>query len=251
MIDLHCHLLPGVDDGPADPAAAVEQARTHLEAGVDTVVCTPHVSHAYRNTADGIARATDDLRGHLREASAPLSIQAGAEVSLARAVELDDGELARLHLGGGEWLLLEPPIGSEVPRMEQFVASIHGRGHRVLLAHPERCAAFHRSPDLLRVMVEGGAAVQLTAGSLTGQFGRTAQKLARGFVEAGLVHVVASDAHDAHHRPPGLAAPMAAAGLEGLVDWACHDVPAAMLGGQPLPSAPALPRVRRGRFFRR
>lgn len=252
MIDLHCHLLPGVDDGPADLAASVEQARVHVAAGVSTVACTPHVNHGYANTAESIAAATADLRRDLQEAGVPLVLLAGAEVSLARAIELPDDELAGLHLGDSDWLLLEPPLGSEVPRMAQLIKGLSARGHRILIAHPERCAAFHRDDALLTELVADGALAQITAGSLAGGFGRTVQKLASSMVDAGLVHVIASDAHDPERRAPGLAGPLAAAKLESLTEWACQAVPAAMLAGEAIPPRPAgLPRAGRRRLFGR
>ncbi|MDO9354633.1 MAG: CpsB/CapC family capsule biosynthesis tyrosine phosphatase [Solirubrobacteraceae bacterium] len=252
MIDLHCHLLPGIDDGPADVATALEQARAHVEAGIDTVVCTPHVSHNHANTSAGIAEAVAAFQAALDGAQIPLAVKAGAEVSLSRAIEMDDDELTALHLGGSPYLLLEPPLGSEVPRLAQLVKGLASRGHKILVAHPERCAAFHRDDKLLAELVKDGAIVQLTAGSLAGDFGRTVQKLALSMASQGLVHVVASDAHDPTRRPPGLAAPMATAKLEGLTAWACQDVPAAVLAGQPLPERPAgaTPKTKRRLFGR-
>lgn len=243
MIDLHCHLLPGIDDGPADVASAVEQARAHVAAGVETVVCTPHVSHGYANTSTGIAAATASFGNDLEQAGVPLQLLHGAEVSLSRAIEMPDDELTALHLGGSGWLLLEPPLGSEVPRLAQLVKGLSSRGHRILVAHPERCAAFHRDDDLLAELVKDGALVQLTAGSLNGQFGRTVQKLAASMVNRGLVHVIASDAHDPSHRAPGLAGPLAEAKLDALTEWATTAVPAAMLAGETIPPRPELPRA--------
>lgn len=251
MIDLHCHLLPGIDDGPADVGVALEQARVHVAAGVTTVVCTPHVSHNYANTAVGIAAATAAFRDDLAQAGVPLSVLHGAEVSLSRAIEMPDPELSALHLGGGGYLLLEPPLGSEVPRLAQLVKGLASRGHRILVAHPERCAAFHRDDDLLAEIVKDGALVQITAGSLSGGFGRTVQKLASSMVNRGLVHVIASDAHDPIRRGPGLAGPLAEAKLEPLREWACLQVPAAILSGADLPPRPELPKAGRRRLFGR
>lgn len=238
MIDLHCHLLPAIDDGPAELAGALAQAGLHLNAGVGTVVCTPHVSHGYRNSSASIRASLEAFAAALERAGLDLQVLPGAEVSLSRAVEIDDDELTALHLGQGPWLLLEPPLASDVPRLEQLVAGIHARGHQILVAHPERCAAFHRDRDLLPALVRAGAAVQLTAGSLSGQFGRTVRKLALDMIDAELVHVVSSDAHDPENRSPGLSSHLANAGLDGLVDWACADVPLAMLDGRPLPPRP-------------
>lgn len=253
MIDLHCHLLPGIDDGPEDVAGALALARAQAAAGIRVVACTPHVAHGYpANSSSLIAGAFAALREQLADEQIELEIVPGAEVALIRALELGDDELAALHLGGssGSWLLLEAPLASEVPRLSQLVQGLQARGHRPLLAHPERCAAFHRDPKLLAELVDAGAAAQVTASSLTGDFGRTVQKLARGMVDAGLIHVVASDAHDARRRPPGLAEPLAEAGLGHLTEWATDAVPTAILAGLPLPPAPAAPR-RRGLLRRR
>ncbi|MBO9532876.1 MAG: hypothetical protein J7513_07885 [Solirubrobacteraceae bacterium] len=250
MIDLHCHLLPGVDDGPANVAEALDFAREQVAAGVHTVVCTPHASHGYpRNTGEAITGWTQSLAGDLAAAGIPLELRPGAEVALARAIELDDPELQALHLGDSGWLLLEPPLATDVPRLGSLVHTLQARGHKILLAHPERCAAFHNDPPLLAELVQHGARVQVTASALAGDFGRTVSRLAKAMVDADLVHVVSSDAHDARRRPPGLAAPLKAAGFAWLTEWACEQVPSALLAGEELPPRPAQPR--RGLFGRR
>ncbi|MEH3054993.1 MAG: hypothetical protein PGN13_13495 [Patulibacter minatonensis] len=250
MIDLHCHLLPGLDDGPADLEATFELARAQVSAGVEKVLCTPHVNHGYpANVSTAIIQRTQALRRSLHEAGIPLRIQAGAEVAVTKAVELDDTELELLHLGAGPWLLLEAPLSTDFPQLDGLVAGLRARGHEILLAHPERCALFHRDPALLAGLIARGAAAQVTATSLTGDFGRTVERFARSMVEDGLVHVIASDAHSARRRGPGLAGPLTEAGLDWLTDYACAAVPGAMLAGESLPGAPELPRKRR-RFGR-
>lgn len=252
MIDLHCHLLPGIDDGPAEPQASLDLARAQLAAGVDKVLCTPHVAHGYpANTGEAIIAAVQALRERLAAERIPLRIQAGAEVAIARAIDLDDDELTLLHLGASDWLLLEPPLSTDVPRLAQLVGGLQARGHKILIAHPERCAAFHQNPKLLAELVTGGAMAQLTAASLTGQFGRTVARLARTMVDEGVVHVIASDAHDARRRAPGLAEPLAEAGLDWLTEWACQAVPHAMLAGEPIPPRPAAARGGRRGLLRR
>lgn len=251
MIDLHCHLLPGIDDGPPTMEASLEQARLHVAAGVETVVCTPHVSQSYGNTAESIAAGVVELQGALDEAGIALKVLPGAEVSLSRAIALSDDELTALHLGGSGWLLVEPPLGSDVPRLAQIIGGLQGRGHKVLVAHPERCAAFHHDHDLLAELVANGALVQITATSFTGQFGRTVERLARTMLDQDLVHVVASDAHDAVGRPPGLAGPLTEAKLEQLSPWSTQEVPAAMLAGTDIPPGPSIAAKGRRSFFRR
>ena len=252
MIDLHCHLLPGVDDGPPDEAATFAIARAQVAAGVDKALCTPHAGHGYPgNTGQAIIDATAALRTRLADEGIPLRVQAGAEVALSRAIELPDEELTLFHLGASDWLLLEPPLSTDVPRLEALVQGLQTRGHKILIAHPERCAAFHHDPKLLGELVRNGALAQITAGSLAGQFGRTVAKLARTMVDEGVAHVVASDAHDAERRAPGLAGPLAEAGLEWFTEWACHDVPLAMLAGDPIPPRPEPARGQRRSLLRR
>lgn len=252
MIDLHCHQLPGIDDGPEDQAAALALARAQVAAGIDTVVCTPHVSHSYpRTTSTVIAERVAALQDVLAAEQIPLRLLTGGEVALARALELEDDELASLRLGRSPWLLLEAPLATDVPRLGSLIRGLQSRGHKLLLAHPERCMAFHQHPALLGELVEGGARAQITARSLTGDYGRTVEKLARGMVNDGLVHVIASDAHNDARRPPGLAGPLEEAGLGYLTPWATREVPQAMLDGADLPPAPAGKPKRRGLFSRR
>ncbi|MDX8151053.1 CpsB/CapC family capsule biosynthesis tyrosine phosphatase [Patulibacter brassicae] len=238
MIDLHCHILPGIDDGPEELVESLEMARRHVAAGVDTVIATPHVSWDHRNTAEGIAEATARLQRALDVEQIPLRVLAGAEVALTRAVELPHEELQALTLGGGPWLLLEAPIALDAPGTDALVEVVRDHGVEVLLAHPERCASFHSDPELLARLVDAGCTAQVTAGALVGSFGRTVQALARRFVEQGHVHVVASDAHDPERRAPGLLEPLVAGGYGELAQWMTADVPRALLVGGEVPERP-------------
>ncbi|WP_210494584.1 CpsB/CapC family capsule biosynthesis tyrosine phosphatase [Patulibacter sp. SYSU D01012] len=249
MIDLHCHILPGVDDGPDDLEGSLAMAREHVARGVRTVVATPHVSWDYRTTADEIAHAVDALGDALREEGIPLTVLPGAEVALTRAVDLTREELAALTLAGGRWLLLEAPIAVDAPGLEGMIGMVQGRGVRVLLAHPERCAGFHGDPELLGRLVRGGCLGQVTASALTGAFGRTVEAAARRYVELGWVHVASSDSHDAVGRAPGLDGPVVAAGYEALAGWLTDAVPTALLAGDPPPERPAFTARRAKRRF--
>jgi protein-tyrosine phosphatase len=252
VIDLHCHILPGIDDGPDDLAGSVAMAREHVARGTTTVVATPHVSWDHPNTAEIVAAGVADVNAALRAEGVPLEVLAGAEVALTRAVDMTAEQLADLRLGNGPWLLLEAPISVDSPGIEGLVGIVQSRGVRVLLAHPERCASFHTDPELLERLVAGGCLAQVTAGALNGFFGRTVQAAARRYVDAGLVHVVASDSHDAAHRVPGMRDDMEAAGYAPLTDWMASDVPRAMLDGVPVPPRPAFEpsRPKRRRFWR-
>ncbi len=242
-IDLHSHVLPGIDDGPGDVEGSLAILRAAGAAGTTTLLATPHVSGRYRNDADTIAAAAGRLAAARGEADGDVEVVLGAEVAYTRVAELADTELERLRLGDGPWVLLEPPFSSVVPGLDATVAELHHRGHRVLLAHPERCPAFHRDPEAVRSLVAAGALTSLTSGSLSGQFGSQARRLALALLDAGLAHNVASDAHDAVARPPSLRPELEGAGLGALEEWLTQEVPAAILAGGGIPRRPATPAV--------
>ncbi len=238
MIDLHFHLLPGIDDGPADIDGAVELARAAARAGTKTVVATPHVSWNYPNDAATIARTADALRTRLHEEGVLLEVLDGAEIAMTRVADISPGELGRLRLGTSRWILLEPPFTAVAAGVDAIVGELQDNGNRVLLAHPERCVAFRRDPAMLRRLVEGGALTSVTAGSLVGDFGAEIMTFARELVREEMVHNVASDAHDLVRRPPVLIETLRNAGLEALTTWLTEGVPRALLDDTDLPPRP-------------
>jgi protein-tyrosine phosphatase len=251
VIDLHAHILPGVDDGPASIEEAVELARAAVDAGTRVLAATSHVSHMFPTDPHVFPARLAEVRDALRDAGVGLEVVPGGELALSRVAELDDGALRELALGGGPYLLVECPFSPVSAELEPLVHELQQRDWRILLAHPERSAAFHREPERLARLVDGGALVQVTAGSLTGQFGQTARRFSVSALRDGLVHVLASDAHDAYDRPPGLTAGLAAAehdlpGIGAQAEWLTDEVPAAILAGHELPPRPALPRRHRG-----
>jgi protein-tyrosine phosphatase len=245
MIDLHCHLLPGIDDGPADLGGTLAMARQHVQAGVQVVAATPHVAWDMPNEPETIDLRLADAHAALAAAEIPLRVVRGAEIDVHQAVRLTDEQLHALALGGGPWLLLEAPLRADVG-FAPVAYALMERGHRVLIAHPERSPLLQRDPDGLRALVRAGAATQVTAASFAGSFGRTVREYAERMLEAELVHSVASDAHDALRRPPGMAEPLRAAGLGQLAPLLASEAPAAILAGDPLPAPPAW--RRRGRL---
>lgn len=262
MIDLHCHVLPGIDDGPQTTEDSLAIARAAIAAGTRMMVATPHVSWEWPdNDAACIAAQVESLTGTLRDEGLDLEIRAGAEVALTRAGDLADDELRALRLGGGPYLLVECPFAQSASGFETPLFSLTARGHQIVLAHPERCAGFHRDPQALGRLVSGGMLASITAGSLAGRFGETVRKVAWDMLGQGLVHNVASDAHSELRRPPGMAAELGEAGLGEHADWLTRAVPQAIIDGEEIPPRPsvALPRPpggdRRGggigRFFRR
>lgn len=239
MIDLHCHALSGIDDGPPTIAGSLELIRATVAAGVGTVLATPHVSSRYPNDAASIAASVHELRGCLDDEGIEVELLAGAEVAMTKIEEIEAEELARLGLGGGSWLLLEPPFSPVAPGLGRIVRDVHLAGMNVLLAHPERCPAFHRDPDAVRALVADGVLTSLTAGSLVGRFGGSVRRFAVSLLRDGLAHNVASDAHDVSGRAPGIRAEIEQAGFGELTGWLTEEVPAAILAGAEIPPRPA------------
>ena len=235
VIDLHCHLLPGIDDGPREVDGSLALAERAAAEGIETIVATPHVSSRYRNDATTIAAAAAELEAG---GGAPLEVLLGAEVAATRIAELDRDELGGLRLGDGPWMLLEPPFASVLTGLDAAVDELHSLGYRVLLAHPERCEGFRRRPALLEALIDRGALGSVTSGSLVGQFGGEAKRMALQMLDAGLAHNVASDAHDAVNRPPSIAAEIEASGWGELREWLTLQVPAAILAGAEIPRRP-------------
>jgi protein-tyrosine phosphatase len=252
LIDLHCHILYGIDDGPETEAGSVELARVAARAGIKTIIATPHVSRRYRNDSATIGRLVAQINASLSTHGIPVKVLAGAEIASPQAAELSRDEVSNLTLGGGCWVLLEPPFTTLLNDFDRVAHSLIQAGHRVIIAHPERCPGFHRDVAVLRRLVAAGAASSITASSLTGRFGKPARKLGLMLINDELAHNVASDAHDELMRPPGLAAEIASAGLSDLTEWLTELVPSAILAGQDIPPRPALAaRQSRGRLTAR
>jgi protein-tyrosine phosphatase len=255
VIDLHCHVLPGIDDGPATMDAALALARAAAAGGTRVLVATPHVNWRYRNEPQAIAGLVAELNARLAQAEiataegVALEVRPGAEIALTQIAGIDPAQLAGLGLGGGRWLLVEPPFTPVATNIDGLLLELRRAGHSVVLAHPERCPAFQRNPTMLRELVDAGILTSVTAGSFGGQFGSEARRLALSLAREALLHNVASDAHDDTKRPPQIAAELAQAGLAPLTEWLTETVPAAILGGGEIPQRPAvsLPDVERQR----
>jgi protein-tyrosine phosphatase len=246
MVDLHCHLLPGIDDGAPDLETSVAMARAAVDGGVDAIVATPHVSGTYRNDPGTLERRCAEDQQAIDAAGVPLRVYKGAEVSVGVLPDVDDEALAQCALGDGRYVLLEPPYNGPAPFLDRIIFDLGVRNFRVLLAHPERIAAFQRDVALLERLVSQGALCSVTAGSVTGQWGRPVKTFTAELFRRGLVHNLASDAHDARARGPALQPVLAEAvaqlpGLEPWLTWLTVDVPRAIVAGDPVPGeAPRL-----------
>jgi protein-tyrosine phosphatase len=249
VIDLHCHVLPGIDDGPETLADSLALCRAAVAAGTRTIVATPHVSWDWPGvTSPVIAEGVERVNDALRAEGIDLEVRAGAEIAMTRAGDLPDSELAALRLGGGPYLLIECPYSPASAGFDAILQAIAERGHRIVLAHPERCPAFLRDQARLEGFVEAGMLTSLTAGSFAGRFGRDVGRFARRLLEDGLVHDIASDGHGAGmRRPPSIGPELEEAGFGDSADWHARAVPLAILDGTPLPPAPPPPPAPRRR----
>lgn len=245
MIDLHAHILPGLDDGPYDLDGSVALARAVAASGTGVLAATSHVDHGFGVRTTELAAALAAVRARLAEEAIGLEVIAGGEIAASRALDLGDDELLALRLGGGPTLLLEAPLMPYAGDFEGMVDDLQTRGHRVLIGHPERSPLFQRAPERLARLVDGGALAQITAGSLLGEFSETVRRFTVRLLRDELVHVIASDCHDPVRRPPGLRDALAAVegdvpGASRLAEWMTEAVPAAVLTGEPVPERPDL-----------
>jgi len=245
VIDLHTHVLPGVDDGPDDLAGSVAVAEVAAHGGIRTLVATPHLraDHPGVRPAELAGRARD-LSEHLRARGLPVEVLPGAELDLEAAAGLADEELVLATLAGnGSDLLVETPYGPLADDFSERVMELAGRGFRLTLAHPERSVTFQEGPAAVGALVERGVLVQLTARSLSGRRNAGATT-ARTLLEHGWAHVLASDAHAIDRRPPDLGAALSHAAellphARAELVWMVTAAPRAILDGRPLPERPS------------
>jgi protein-tyrosine phosphatase len=247
VIDLHCHILPGIDDGATDLADSIAMARQAAADGITTVCATPHIHPRHDVLVAELPDRVAALNAELRANATPVTIVTGGEVSAGLAGQLDDHELHAVSLGGaGRWILLEPEPGPLDDRFDTAVELLARRGHRSVIAHPER----HVGPDwadrLARLVTDARALVQITAELIAS--GPAAPALLQ-LAQAGLVHLVASDAHSARAgRPVAISAGLRALGtierLRPHLRWIGNDAAAAILRGDDVaPPFAALPRA--------
>ncbi len=205
LVDIHCHLLPAIDDGAANLDEALAMARMAVEDGIRTVIATPHqLGNFPENRGDDIRQRVFALQEQLHSRKIPLQLLAGADVRIedGMAEVIRNGEVVTLA-DRRRHVLLELPHEFYFP-LEPVLAQLARQKMAGILSHPERNRGILRQPALLGPLVEAGCLIQVTAGSLCGTFGRASEKLACQMVCDGLVHFVATDAHGIRVRRPRL-----------------------------------------------
>lgn len=205
MIDLHSHILPGVDDGSPDLETSIGMARIAVSDGIRILACTPHINPPiHANTPADIRRRTNELQGELDRRGIALRLVPGADVHIS----IDLLDLLRStpspRLNGSRYFLFEPPHKVRPPNLETFCKAILAAGYVPILTHPERLTWIEQSYDVMCGLDEMGLCIQLTAASITGQFGKRAQYWSERMLDEGRVDIIASDAHGVRGRIPQL-----------------------------------------------
>jgi len=205
MIDLHSHILPGIDDGAKTLEDSLEMARIAVADGIHTMACTPHIYPGmYMNDGPGIECARVRLQAELVRAGIPLKLVIGADVHLVPGLldGLKSGHIPTLN--SSRYFLLEPSHTTPPPRLEDSVFNLIASGYTPIITHPERLTWVESHYPVFQRLIEQGAWMQVTAGALTGMFGKRAQHWGERFVGEGFTHILATDAHSTGRRLPRL-----------------------------------------------
>lgn len=200
FIDLHCHILPGLDDGPASVAETMQMLDTAAADGISHIFATPHVmAGTYDNDTVKINEGLDSLRGQVPNGTRVFS---GADVRITPDLPALVASGLVPTLGNSGYLLIELPSYSMPLNLEQLVFNLLQKKIISIITHPERHPHFARNRSALKSLRSDGALCQITAMSITGGFGREVREIALDMIDEGLIDFVATDAHNARRRPP-------------------------------------------------
>nr|WP_246505712.1 CpsB/CapC family capsule biosynthesis tyrosine phosphatase [Coralloluteibacterium stylophorae] len=204
---MHCHMLPAIDDGAPSLAVAMEMARRAVADGIRVTACTPHVYPGlYENDAAGIRTAVAALQRALEQARIPLRLVVGGDVHLVPGLVEGLRRGVVPTLAGSRYFLLEPPHHLAPPRFHASIVALIEAGYVPVITHPERLDWIDDHYEVFVSLARHGAWMQLTAGAVLGRFGARVRGWSERFLDDGLVHLLATDAHDCARRPPELAA---------------------------------------------
>jgi protein-tyrosine phosphatase len=239
MVDIHCHLLPGVDDGSKSFEISEEMCRIAAEDGIQHIVCTPHANDEYIYDRAAHEQRLQELRERVG-GRIQLSLGCDFHFSFDNIQEaLSTPE--KFVISGGDYLLVEFSDYAISPALNDALLRFLSMGITPVITHPERNLIMQRKPEYVIQLATQGCVIQVTANSLTGHWGNTIKKFALWLMDREAVHVVATDAHDPKHRPPVLskARQMIAESYGAQVATALvHDNPLAVISGRPLPYFP-------------
>jgi protein-tyrosine phosphatase len=206
MIDLHTHLLPGIDDGSSSLEQSLQMAKIAVDDGITVMACTPHIYPGlYMNDAAGIAAARDKLQISLNEAGINLRLVVGADAHLVPELlnGLQSGRVPTLNQS--RYFLLEPSHNIAVPNFAESVFEIMVAGYLPVITHPERLTWIEDHYSTFVDLAKRGAWMQVTSGAILGKFGKRAKYWSERLLSEGWVHIIASDAHNTGRRSPLIA----------------------------------------------
>jgi protein-tyrosine phosphatase len=205
MIDTHLHILPGVDDGPESIEEALALAKVLVHEGVHTAIATPHYNDLFQQrSAAEIKERVNELQQEFDHQHIPLQLLSGHEAQIKPGL-VEDIQAGRLStLNDSHYLLLELWNQSLLPEMERVIFELRAFGITPILAHPERYCIFQQEPERAESLLKQGVLLQITASSLIGMQGRTAQRTAKILLKRKMIHCIASDAHGLYRRSPAI-----------------------------------------------
>lgn len=204
MVDIHSHILPGLDDGPDGMAAVIKMAEIAQTDGIRHIIATPHIIPGiYDNTPDAIHTAVERVNNQLMLEGIETRVYFGGEHYLDDSLcgVIKKNQLCTIN-AQGKYVLVECPMNEFPPYVERILSQIREKGIRPILAHPERNAAMHKNSQLLYTLINQETLVQINASSIMGQFGPWSRKFAELMLRHNWVHFIASDAHSVEIRPP-------------------------------------------------
>jgi protein-tyrosine phosphatase len=249
LIDLHCHILPGLDDGARTIEESRGIGRIAAREGVTAIAATPHVGHGYATTVEQMERGVRELNRDFARERIGVTVLHGGEIDLDRLSTLADDEIGRFSLARtGRYVLVEVPLIGWPLYLDRRLFELRSSGLTPLLAHPERNREVQRNPAVLAPAASAGALIQITAASLDGRLGRRVKRACERLLELELAHVLASDAHTPTIRAAGLSSAVAALRDDGLARYLTEEVPAAIVAGESVPERAASNRPRRRRL---
>jgi len=207
VIDIHCHILPGIDDGPSDIQESIKMAKIAARDGITKIVATPHIKntlHPVTSIRDSIAR----LNRRLEELDISVEILQGADVHAM----LDISLLREYTINNTQYILVEFPHSHLPNSMKEVLFKMMVQGYRPIITHPERNVSVLKDPGAIFELINGGVLAQITADSIIGTFGIDIQECSRYLLKKNMVRFIATDAHSSHHRKPVLSQGLKAAG---------------------------------------